>query len=41
MIAITTPTGGIGHQVLENLLDTGEGPPRHRARPVGSPGRIP
>jgi uncharacterized protein YbjT (DUF2867 family) len=24
MIAITTPTGGIGHQVLENLLDTGE-----------------
>jgi uncharacterized protein YbjT (DUF2867 family) len=24
MIAITTPTGGIGHQVLENLLGTGE-----------------
>jgi uncharacterized protein YbjT (DUF2867 family) len=24
MIAITTPTGGIGHQVLENLLDTGQ-----------------
>jgi uncharacterized protein YbjT (DUF2867 family) len=24
MITITTPTGAIGHQVLENLLDTGE-----------------
>jgi len=24
MIAITTPTGLIGHQVLENLLDSGE-----------------
>jgi uncharacterized protein YbjT (DUF2867 family) len=24
MIVITTPTGGIGHQVLENLLDTAE-----------------
>ncbi|TIO08092.1 NAD(P)H-binding protein [Mesorhizobium sp.] len=24
MIVVTTPTGGIGHQVLENLLDSGE-----------------
>jgi uncharacterized protein YbjT (DUF2867 family) len=24
MIVITTPAGGIGHQVLENLLDSGE-----------------
>jgi uncharacterized protein YbjT (DUF2867 family) len=24
MIIITTPTGQIGHQVLENVLDSGE-----------------
>ena len=30
MIVITTPTGQIGHQVLENLVDSDEEPPRHR-----------
>ena len=34
MIVITTPTGQIGRQVLENLLESGEQLRRGRPRPV-------
>ena len=41
MIIITTPTGAIGHQVLEHLLRAEEPVPRDRARPVAPPDACP